>query len=190
MASLLSSKYLAVSPLSVLAASARQLSVMDLTKQYQHYAARLRAYMDERNITGEIASELVGAHTTTIYDLRRGDRKLDDEWRARFAAAFQVDHDVLFGTRPLPAPRSTEIHAQKRRGRKPAKTANDNIPHYGLAAGALVGARAVSPDMPGEVPCPPALRDVPGAYALTVTGTSMEPRFFAGTRLFIRNCTL
>lgn len=156
----------------------------DLAKRYDHYAARLRDFMDARNITGEIGAELIGAHPTTVYDLRRGDRKLDDEWREKISTGFKIDHDVLFGSGKLPKPLPDEVYKAKRRGRKP-KAANDNIPHWGLAAGSLVGAKSISEDLPEEVPCPPGLRDVLGAYALTTKGESMIPRYFPGERLYI-----
>lgn len=184
MASLLSSNYLAKSPISELAEMASLFGMDDLEKRYAHYAARMRAFMDARNITGELGAEMIGAHPTTVYDLRRGAQRLDDEWRVKVAAGFGIDHDALFGSSPLPKPKANEIHERKRRGRKP-KAANDNLPHFGLAAGSLLGAHSLSSDLPEEVPCPPGLRDALGAYALTTRGESMIPRYFPNERLYI-----
>jgi phage repressor protein C with HTH and peptisase S24 domain len=158
--------------------------MFDLAKRYEHYAKRMRDYMGARNITGEMAAGMIGAHPTTIYDLRRGAQKLDDEWRAKVAAGFGVDHDVLFGDAPLPRPRPSEIREPKRRGRKP-RPSNDNIPMYGLAAASLAGSFNIVGTEPDTVPCPPALRDVPEAYALKTTGESMVPRYLPGDRLYI-----
>lgn len=186
MASQLSSYILAVSPISPLADPARISGMTDLKRRYDHYAARLRAYMDARNITGEAAAELVSAHPTTVYDLRRGEQKLDDEWRARFAQAFGIEEDLLFGRVPLPAPRPVEVRPRKKRGRKP-KAANDNVllAVYGLAAGSLAGAFTQTSEEIYHVKCPPALADVSGAYALRTHGESMVPRYMPGDILYV-----
>lgn len=59
------------------------------------------------------------------------------------------------------------------------------LPVFGLAAGSLAGQAVMTPEPVEFVPCPPALTRVRDAYALTVTGTSMEPRYFAGDLIFI-----
>ncbi len=186
MASQLSSYSLAVLPIGARANLASLPPMFDLKQRYKHYAARMREFMDARNITGEIGAELIGAHPTTVYDLRRGARQLDDEWRVKVAAGFKIDHDLLFGTSPLPSPSAAEIFRPKRRGRKPkAKAANDNLPLFGLAAGSLAGSEAMTTDPINHVPCPPALIHVIGAYALQTHGESMIPRYFPREVLYV-----
>ncbi|MBN9243966.1 MAG: helix-turn-helix transcriptional regulator [Mesorhizobium sp.] len=185
MASQLSINNLAVLPISHIADLARNAQMVDLTKRYEHYATRMKAFMEARNITGEMAADMIGAHPTTIYDLRRGAQRLDDEWRVKVAAGFKTEEAVLFGEGPLPTPHATEIFPAKKRGRKPKIAANDNLPLYGLAAGSAMGAHRMSNDPIDEVPCPAGLRDVIGAYALLTRGESMVPRYFPGDRLYI-----
>lgn len=60
-----------------------------------------------------------------------------------------------------------------------------NLPVYGLAAGAIVGQLAMTNDPIEYVKSPDALEKVRGAYALIVTGSSMEPRYVAGDVIFV-----
>lgn len=59
------------------------------------------------------------------------------------------------------------------------------IPVYGMAAGAFAGAFTMTTDEVERVPAPPGLAHVRDAYALIVTGSSMEPRYFAGDTIFV-----
>lgn len=161
--------------------------MFDLEKRYRHYAERMRAFMDARNITGEIGAEMIGAHPTTVYDLRRGATRLDDEWRMKVAAGFGIDPDMLFGDAPLPAPAPHEIRPAKRRGRKPAARppATRMLSVFGLAAGSIQGAHALTVEPIDEVPCPPGLTHALGAYALETRGESMVPRYFPKDILYV-----
>lgn len=162
--------------------------MVDLNERYAHYRNRLRAYVDARKLTNDVIGERIGAHPVTVSKLRSGATKLDDEWRARMAAGLGVEHDVLFGEGPLPQPEPREIHKPlRKRGRKPAAPpVNDNrLPLYGLAAGSLAGVHTMSSDPVDSVPCPPALADVIGAYALKTRGESMIPRYFPGDVLYV-----
>lgn len=60
-----------------------------------------------------------------------------------------------------------------------------NLPVYGLAAGAVAGAHALSKDPIEYVQMPAALMRVKDAYAMRVTGESMIPRYFPDELIFI-----
>lgn len=60
-----------------------------------------------------------------------------------------------------------------------------SLPVYGLAAGSLAGHTVMTSEPIEFAPCPPALTRVRDAYALMVTGSSMQPRYFAGDFIFI-----
>lgn len=69
------------------------------------------------------------------------------------------------------------------------------MPIYGKAVGGTDGAFAFNGQQTGSVRTPAKLEDVPDAYAVYVSGESMEPRYFAGELLFVdphrpptRNC--
>ncbi|MEZ5792509.1 MAG: S24 family peptidase [Nitratireductor sp.] len=59
------------------------------------------------------------------------------------------------------------------------------VPVYGTAAGSASGAMAVSQDHDAWVARPPGLQHSANAYALTVIGSSMEPRYFPGDLIFV-----
>ncbi|QKC83243.1 S24 family peptidase [Mesorhizobium sp. NZP2077] len=193
MANIVSSESLAASALSPLAGLANFFHMIDLTERFDHYRNRLKLVMKSRRLTNEGLAEKIGSHSVTISKLRGGVLKLDDEWRARIAAGVGIDEIALFGTEPLPEPAPFEIYVSPKkavRKGKPTKapaSANDNItiPLYGLAAGSMQGAHTMSSDRVDDIPCPPGLRDVFGAYALITRGESMIPRYFPGDRLYI-----
>ena len=184
MANVLSRVCLADTALSDLAELAKPRPMVDLSEKYEFYAARFRLAMEARKLTNEVMSERMEAHPVTISKLRGGKLDLTDEWRARIAAALQLPEEVLFGTDPLPEPRPWEIHKQQKRGPKIPAT-NKLIPVFGLAAGSLQGHHSMTNEPVTEVPCPPGLRDVHGAYALETRGESMIPRFYPGERLYV-----
>jgi phage repressor protein C with HTH and peptisase S24 domain len=59
------------------------------------------------------------------------------------------------------------------------------IPVYGHAVGGKDGEFILSGNQVSEVLAPPGLANIPGAYAVYVTGESMEPRYFAGETVFV-----
>lgn len=162
----------------------------DLTKKYLHYRRRLVEAMKARKLTNEAMAEKIGGrtHPVTISKLRNGTINLDDEWRAKTSAAIDLPEDVMFGDEPLPEPRPFEIYVSPKRGPRRALTAaneNRTLNLYGLAAGSMTGALRMTAEPIDEVPCPPKLVDVIGAYALKTSGESMVPRFFPGDHLYI-----
>lgn len=160
--------------------------MIDLSGKFAHYRARMIAAMKARRLTGEMLAERIEAHPVTISKLKSGRMNLTDEWRARVAVGINVSEDILFGDGPLPPPLPFEIHQPKRRGgQKATLSGRQMLPHYGLAAGSLFGAHTADSSQPGEVPCPPGLVGVVGAYALSTMGDSMVPRFFPRERLYI-----
>ena len=67
----------------------------------------------------------------------------------------------------------------------PRREANRDIPVYGLAAGAITGQLTMSNDPIEYKTAPDTLARVRDAYALIVTGTSMEPKYEAGDYVWI-----
>lgn len=161
----------------------------ELAQKYEHYRRRLVEAMKARKLTNEAMAEKIGGktHSVTISKLRNGTINLDDEWRAKTAGALDLPADILFGEEPLPAPRPFEIWQSPKRARRALSAANQNrnLSLYGLAAGSLTGAQRMTADPIDEIPCPPKLIDVLGAYALETSGESMIPRYFPGDRLYI-----
>lgn len=157
--------------------------MIDLAERYEHFRRRFRKAMDDRNLTNEVMADRLGAHSVTVSKLRSGKLKFTDEWRFKAAAALDIAEDVLFGDGILPAPRPFEMFRQRRRGPRPSAAAV--LPVYGLAAGSIQGASRVATDPIDEVPCPPGLANVLGAYVMETRGDSMVPRYGPKDRLYI-----
>lgn len=64
-------------------------------------------------------------------------------------------------------------------------TSEHKIPVYGSAVGGVDGEFAMNGGILYEVAAPPALTNVSGAYAVQITGESMEPRYFDGEIVFV-----
>ena len=62
---------------------------------------------------------------------------------------------------------------------------SQKIPIYGRAVGGIDGRMIFNGEKLGEVYAIPALANVPNAYALYVSGESMEPRYFAGEVVYV-----
>lgn len=64
-------------------------------------------------------------------------------------------------------------------------TSGNMIPVYGSAVGGLDGEFEMNGVVLYEVMAPPSLSPVSGAYAVQVSGDSMEPRYFDGEVVFV-----
>lgn len=64
-------------------------------------------------------------------------------------------------------------------------TGGNKIPVYGSAVGGIDGEFAMNGVMLYEVIAPPVLNNVFGAYAVQISGESMEPRYFDGEVVFV-----
>lgn len=64
-------------------------------------------------------------------------------------------------------------------------TSGNMLPVYGSAVGGLDGEFEMNGSVLYEVAAPPSLAEVKEAYAVQVTGDSMEPRYFDGETVFV-----
>ena len=67
----------------------------------------------------------------------------------------------------------------------PIVTGGNMIPVYGSAVGGIDGEFQLNGSMLYEVLAPPSLSPVSGAYAVQVSGDSMEPRYFDGEVVYV-----
>lgn len=129
---------------------------------------RIEELRRARRLSMDALAMAVGTSAPTINKLEKGRMRLSDRWIGPIAEALGVSPAEL-----LSAPSIAE------------DTARRDLPVYGLAAGAFNGAAQISSDPVEWVPAPPALARVREAYALIVSGSSMEPRYAAGDVIFI-----
>ncbi|MCB1424097.1 MAG: helix-turn-helix transcriptional regulator [Nitratireductor sp.] len=126
----------------------------------------LKQIREEKGLTQEQLADAMGVHYTTINRIENKPT-LAPKWVKRFAEYFKVPESRLVGMEP-------DTESGKR-----------FLPVFGLAAGAVRGTHRMDSDPVEYLPAPPALAHVRDAYALIVTGNSMEPRYASGEVIFL-----
>lgn len=116
----------------------------------------------------------VSTTASTINKLEKGQMRLTDKWIGPIAKALGVAPGDLFAKGGF----SEQLPEYEARPPK-------SLPVYGLAAASIRGLHRMDNDPIEFVSPPPTLTTVRDAYALIVTGTSMEPRYFAGDLIFV-----
>lgn len=192
MANIVSSAKLAVPAVSFVAKLANTYQMADMKQQFAHYRDRLKEAMKARRIGNEELASRLDVHPVTISKLRAGRMKLTEEWRARLAGGMEMSEEELFGSEPIKVlpgtsaprkPRSRRSLGDKTMIFDPAGRRMLEV--WGLAAGSVAGQMMISSDPISEVPAPPALASVFGAYVLMTKGESMVPRYFPNDYLYI-----
>lgn len=130
----------------------------------------LKAIREAAGITQETLAERLGVHYTTINRVENRP-EISPKWVRRLAGFFHVPESTLVG---LDSANKQETPQRE-----------TMIPVYGLAAGAVRGNYAMTNDPVEWVRALPGVVNVRDAYALIVTGTSMEPRYCAGEIIFL-----
>jgi phage repressor protein C with HTH and peptisase S24 domain len=108
----------------------------------------------------------------------------------KYGAAFGVDPRWLkYGEGEPPSNRrktalTTPPNATVRR-ETVSVSSSKRLPVLGKAIGGLDGRFLFNGEAIEYVMCPPALENVPGAYAVYVIGDSMENRYFSGEIVFV-----
>lgn len=150
----------------------------------------LQALRLERDMTMQDLADLVGTDASTINKLEKGRTALKETWLRKLSQALDVSFDEI-----LKLPSATAAPARQARAtngatrkieREPAGYVGSGlIPLYGFAAGSLAGEAQIMTDVIDEVPAPPALRHVRGAYVLLTRNESMSPRYMPNEPLYI-----
>lgn len=124
-----------------------------------------------QRISMEALAEAIGTTASTINKLEKGEMRLSDRYIGPIADFLKVAKAELFEELP---------HATAS-GMPPRL-----IPNFGLAAGAIRGNLTMTTEPVEWVPAPRSIATARDAYALTVTGSSMEPRYYAGDVIFVQ----
>lgn len=130
---------------------------------------RIEEIRRAKRMSMEALALAVGTSAPTINKLEKGKMRLSDRWLGPIAEALGVRPAEILGDDAGQA----------------APAAPRTLPVYGFAAGAFAGAFTITTEEVERVPAPPGLATVRDAYALIVSGTSMEPRYFAGDLIFV-----
>lgn len=142
--------------------------------------------------TAREAVEAFGFTQSTYYGHENGDRTFSDETAKRYAQAFNVPWTWLRGAVEddidTAAPRKEKRPINEPNASTPVEVSlisQDKVPVYGLAIGGLDGRFEFNGQIVDQVFRPPVLNNVANAYAVFVSGDSMEPRYFAGETVYV-----
>ena len=137
-----------------------------------------KARLIARFTTASAAAEAIGIPYSTYSAHENGEKGLSRSAQ-RYAKFYRVSLDwLLTGKGEEPAAEAMAIEAP------PPIALPRSLPILGTAAASITGAVTIGRPI-GYQLRPPALLNVPDAYALYVAGDSMEPRFCSGDLVYI-----
>lgn len=155
----------------------------------------IKELREKLEMTQSDLAELVGTSQPQIKRLETGERKLTKEWAEKIGPKLGVTAEILmFGWpedgdpyRVEPAPEYDEspFHLPNAQIRGKLEGESKRIPVYGQAVGGLDGEFIMNGIALYEVLAPPSLMQSSGAYAVTVSGDSMSPRYEDGEVCFV-----
>jgi phage repressor protein C with HTH and peptisase S24 domain len=150
------------------------------------------------------AVERFGWAASTYYGHENGDRAFKEDAAKKYAAAFGVPWLWLIGHTDDRTPAQPAVASDKPAvpasnvtgGREPVEfDGRFLLPVRGRAVGGIDGLMIMDAEPSDLVLCPPKLIGVADAYAVYVSGDSMEPRYFADEVVYVhprrpvsRNC--
>lgn len=147
--------------------------------------------------TAADAVKAFGWTASTYYGHENGDRIFKTEAAKRYAQAFNVPWLWLLGeVDEAPQPVQQQAAVPRQDGTqfppnvgselRPAPLGDQRLlPVYGQAVGGEDGRFEFNGEIVDRVLTPPMLVNVPDAYAVFVSGESMEPRYFAGETVYV-----
>ena len=142
----------------------------------------------------ESASKLLGCSVATLDNYRAGKTQpsaidalrllsaaLHAEARPHLDEIQKIQDQKKIIGRELAASRDAFSKAFE----KNAELQDNQIPVYGTAAGSFTGSVSIQDNVIDWIPRPKGLQNAQHAYALYVTGSSMEPKFLPGDIIFL-----
>lgn len=139
-------------------------------------------------------AERVGTSQPQIKRLESGERKLTKEWAEKIAPHLNITPEaLLFGngteTAVNDVPKSDAMppifDPPNATVRDKVEGLGRRIPVYGQAVGGVDGEFLMNGTVLYEVMAPPVISHISGAYAVSVAGSSMEPRYEDGEICFV-----
>jgi SOS-response transcriptional repressor LexA len=132
-----------------------------------------------------------------VSEMIAGTRRMTPAEIAGAAVYFGVSPEQLFAAETARTPMATHLQIPAQMPRidvtwpdtpiiaPPFATMPKDVPVYGTVVGGNSGGFHMNGEVVDRVRRPPGLADVRGAFALYISGDSMEPRYFAGERVYI-----
>lgn len=154
----------------------------------------IKELREKIDISQAALAELVGTSQPQIKRLENGERKLTKEWAEKIAPHLNTTPEgLMFGVgteTPVNDVPKSDINAPI--FDPPNATIRDRveglgrrIPVYGQAVGGVDGEFLMNGTVLYEVMAPPVISHISGAYAVAVSGSSMEPRYEDGEICFV-----
>jgi phage repressor protein C with HTH and peptisase S24 domain len=144
----------------------------------------VRRLLKEKGSNPKEASLAIGANHAYLQQfLERGvPRRLPEEKRTALAVFLGIEQSDLVSVKPKA---EAKIATQQNARLAGTIGLTGTVPAYGQARGGKDGQFPLNGNKVADVIAPPSLANVPGAYAVYVVGSSMEPRYFAGECVFV-----
>lgn len=155
----------------------------------------IRALREKLDISQEKLAARVGTSQPQIKRLEAGERKLTKEWAERIAPHLGVNpEELMFGgaasalalnhvSKEPEKAYETEIPNAQIRGK--VEGFGRKIPVFGQAVGGIDGEFLMNGSILFEVMAPPVISHLSKAYAVSVAGDSMSPRYEDGEICFV-----
>lgn len=147
------------------------------------FKTRVQQRLAELNLTPEGASKAAGLSRDYIRQMMGHASNPRANSLFKLAKALETTPEWLLTG--IKEELSANMHAPNARIGGPVDFPDKKIPVYGQAVGGVDGEFELNGHFIQEVICPPALSQVSDAYAVFVSGESMEPRYFDGELLYV-----
>lgn len=155
----------------------------------------IKELREKHNLTQSELAEAVGTSQPQIKRLETGERKLTKEWAEKIGPRLGVTAEILmFGwpedsaphlVEPAPVFDESPFDLPNAQIRGKLEGVGKRIPVYGQAVGGIDGEFIMNGIALYEVLAPPSVSHSAGAYAVTVSGDSMAPRYEDGEVCFV-----
>lgn len=150
--------------------------------------SQIRILREKIGLTQSQLAEMVGTSQPQIRRLEVGERKLTKEWAERLAHPLQTTAEqLLFGDASSEANSIPPFERVLPNAHSPRKLEGIGklIPVYGQAVAGDDGEFIMNGNILYEIMAPPVISAIKGAYAIVISGNSMEPRYYDGEKAFI-----
>jgi len=147
----------------------------------------IKELREKKKLSQADLAEAIGTSQPQIKRLEAGERKLTKEWAERLAPPLDTTPETLMFAKSVvdPSQSQHEIILPNAIIRDKVAGLGSKIPVYGQAVGGIDGEFLMNGNVLYEVMAPPVISHISGAYAVLVSGTSMEPRYEDGEVCFV-----
>lgn len=145
---------------------------------------KIRELLDQKGVTAKEASLAIGANHAYLQQFlkRNIPAELPEKRRQALADYFGIEQSQLANVSRKHDVKIAPVQNARLAG---GIGLSATVPAYGQARGGKDGQFPLNGNKVADVVAPPGLASVPGAYAVYVVGSSMEPRYYAGECVFV-----